>query len=679
MAKERIINGVIYEFPDSMSEAQIRQFERNKTGQTTPTAAPTTSAGLPPGQRPEPFFTGFGGAALQGLTMGFSDEAIAKLRSLSGKYSYEDLVKAEREAQRLYAEEHPVLSTTAEIVGGLAPAVFTGGAGAIPNVARVVGTRGARLLAGSTPSVARMTGYGAASGATTAVGTSEKPLSELPGEAARGATAGAATTGALGLAGKYVVMPAFSRLKSAMGYGDANKMADLTIARALEKDGLTPEQALAKLQAAARGETTLADLGENTARLLRTASAAPGAARRETKDVLTSRQAERIPRVSEDMRTLMSGSRDFYTDVQDLIKKRSEEADALYRAAWDSGAQFTPKTAPDIERLRNLPSFKEAMKAGAKRMADAGLDISDPKNVLRGLHETKIALDDMIAEAVRQGKGGQAGVLMGMKNRLLKDMETAAPEYRTARQAYAGDSEMLTAMEEGRRIYQMPELEMRKLIARFQDNPSEYDAFRAGIAQSMLEKLRVSGPTADPLKTVLGKDMEQKIRRAFRDDDAFEEFKRRLVEEQRMLTTEKTGFRRTAQDVDLDTGASGVGAATRLAQGNPLGAAIEAAQTVAPRLTGMSPRVAQPLAQKLLTPATSVDPVMDSIMASLKAQEQMLMKASLGTNVGAAMTGGLAGVRGTPQQYPQDSMPPEDQGVPFQAPPVAPVSAGTVQ
>lgn len=675
MAKERIINGVIYEFPESTTEAQIRQFERIKTGQPTPAPRSTPAAG----KRPEPLLTGFGGAALQGLTMGFSDEAIARLRSLTGKYSYEDLVKAEREAQRLYAEEHPVLSTTAELAGGLLPAVFTGGAAAGPTAARMLGPRVATALAGTSPTIARMTGYGAASGATTAVGTSEKPLSELPGEAGRGAVAGAATTGALGLAGKYVVMPAFSKLKAAMGYGDANKMADLTIARALEKDGLTPEQALARIQAAARGETTLADLGENTARLLRTASAAPGAARRETKDILSTRELERIPRVSDDMRTLMSGSRDFYTDVQDLMKKRRDEADALYNAAWNSGAQFTAKTAPDIERLRNLPSFKEAMRAGARRMADAGLDISDPKNVLRGLHETKIALDDMIAEAVRQGKGGQAGVLMGMKNRLLKDMESAAPEYKTARLAYAGDSEMLTAMEEGRRIYQMPELEMRKLIDRFKDNPSEFDSFRAGIAQSMLEKLRVAGPAADPLKTVLGRDMEQKIRRAFRDDDAFEEFKRRLVEEQRMLTTEKTGFRRTAQDVDLDTGASGVGAATRLAQGNPLGAAIEAAQTVAPRLTGFSPRVAQPLAQKLLTPGTTIDPVMDSIMTSLKAQEQMLLRASVGTNTGSAVVGGLAGVRGTPQQYPEDSAPPEGQGVPFQAAPVAPVGAGTTQ
>jgi hypothetical protein len=679
MSKERIINGVIYEFPDSMNEAQIRRFEISKTGGSPPTSAPGSPRPASTGPRPAALLDGFGGAALQGLTMGFSDEAIARMRSLGGKGTYEDYVKAEREGQRKYSEDSPIASTTAELLGGVAPALLTGGAGAIPAVARTVGPKVAGFLAGKAPSVARMMGYGAASGATSAVGTSEKPLEELPAEALKGAASGAALTGTVGTVGKYVAVPAFRKLKSAVGFGDSNKMADLVIAKALQKDGLTPDQALARMQAAARGEITLADLGENTAALLRKATAAPGAARREAKDVLATRELERIPRVSEDMRTLMSGSKDFYTNVQDLMKKRSEEANALYQSAWDSNARFSSKTAPDIERLRNLPSFKEAMKAGSKRMADAGLDITDPKNTLRGLHETKIALDDMISEAIRQGKGGQASVLMGMKERMLKDMEKAAPEYKTARLAYAGDSEMLTAMDEGRKIYQLPEMDMRKLIDRFKDSPSEFDAFRAGIAQSMLERLRVAGPSADPMKTVMGRDMEQKIRRAFRDDNAFDEFKRRLGEEQRMLTTEKTGFRKTAQDTDLDTGASGVGAATRLVQGNPLGAAIEATQAAVPRLTGMGPRVAQPVQEKLLTPATGIDSVMDGILSSLKSQEQMLMQASTGANVGAANMGGLAGQRGTTDQYPEDTLTPQAPGMPVPPPPQPSPGPGTPQ
>lgn len=674
MTIERVINGVVYEFPDGTPAAVIRKFEASKAASTpgaTPAPAPTPTA--PPAARPEPIFTGAGGAALQGLTMGFSDEAIARMRAMGGDRSYEDYVKAEREAQRKYAEEHPVLSTAAEVAGGVLPAVLTGGLSTIPSVgaaaARTLGPRAAGLLFGQAPSIGRMATAGAGSGAVTAVGTSEKQGTELGAEALRGATAGGATAGTVGVLGKYILAPAFGKIKMALGFGDANKASDVAIARALEKDGMTPDQALAKLQAFSRGEMTLADLGENTTALLRRSSAAPGMARNETKVELAAREAGRIPRVSDDMRSLMSGSKDFYTDVQDLMKKRATDADSLYRAAWDSGAQFTPQTAPEIDKLRNLPTFKEAMKKGATRMADQELDIADPKNTLRALHETKIALDDMIGEAVRAGKGGQAGVLIGMKERMLKDMERAAPEYRVAREAYAGDSEMLTAMNEGRRIYELPELDMRKLIDRFKSSPSEYDAFRSGIAQVMLEKLRVAGPTADPVKSILSRDAEAKIRRAFRDDIAFDEFKNRLGQESTMLNTEKAGFRKTPLDTDLDQSVGGVGAAANLFAGRPVAAAQDALRASFPNLTGAPPRVAQPTVAKLLAPTSQSQTIIDSIMQSLKSDEARLLQAAQATTGGAALAGGLSATRSTKDQYP------ESEDTPGAAPVAPPLGA----
>ena len=277
MTIERVINGVVYEFPDGTSPAVIRKFEASKTA-PTPAAAPTASA-RPSASPPEPMFTGAGGAALQGLTMGFSDEVIARTRALGGDRSYEDYVKAEREAQRKYGEEHPAMSTAAELAGGALPAVLTGGLSALPSAgataARVFGPRVAGALFGQAPSIGRMAAVGAGSGATTALGTTEKEPAEWGGEAMRGAIAGGATAGALGTLGKYILAPAFGKIKMALGFGDANKASDVAIARALEKDGLTPDQALAKLQAFSRGEMALPDLGENTAALLRRSSAAP--------------------------------------------------------------------------------------------------------------------------------------------------------------------------------------------------------------------------------------------------------------------------------------------------------------------------------------------------------------------------------------------------------------------
>lgn len=649
MTVERAINGVVYEFPDGTPEGVINRFVAQKTNRPSPSPPPSTQA--MPRINAQPTFTGAGGAALQGLTMGFSDEAIAKARSMFGDGSYDDYLRAEREAQRKYGEENPVANFAAEMGGGILPAIVTGGASLLPSAGRVV----TKTVA---PSILKMLGIGAGSGAVSAVGTSEKPIEELPAEAVRGAAAGAATTGVLGLTGKYVVMPGFRALKSALGYGDANKMADIQIAKALAKDGMSPQQAFDAVQAAARGEMRLADIGENTAALLRRATSEPGPARVAAKSELQAREAGRVSRVDSDLVQLMSGSKDFYTDVMALAAQRAKDADVLYKAAWNSNAAITPKNAAGIARMQSFPSFAEALKAGSRRMQDMGLDITDPKNVLRGLHETKIAIDDMIGEAIRGGKGGQAKTLLDMKRQLLADMEKASPEYRTARQAYAGDSEMMTAMEEGKNIYKMPEIDMRKMIDRFKNSPSEYDAFRAGIAQAALEKLRTAAPGSDPLKVVLGRDAEQKLRRAFRDDSAFDTFVARLREESKMLGTEKSGIRKTALDTDLGDNTA-VGAAMSLATGNPVRAAIEATRAAMPT-AGVTPQVNAGVTQKLLTPQSGLDPVQESILSSLKQQEQALVNATMVTNTGAAAVGAAVGSRSPKNQEPVEA-PPEGQ------------------
>ena len=663
MTIQKIINGTIYEFPDGTSEGVLRRFEAQKMQGTAPAAhtqpaGPAITAAAP----------GYMGHALQGLTMGFSDEAIAKARSMMDRRpnSYEDYLKAERQGLAKFGEENPIGSTVAEI-GGTLPTMFLGGAGA----ARAV------------PSLLRMAGVGAGAGAVNALGTTEKTGADLPAEAAMGAVTGAATAGGLGLAGKYIAMPAFRAVKRAFGFGDANKMADVAIANALAKDGLTPYEALAKIQKASRGEITLADMGENTAKLLRNATQSPGAARRVTKDVLTQREAERIPRVSEDLKNLMSGLPDFHTDVSELITKRRNDADALYKAAYANPKPINEQTAPEINKLRNLPSFKEAMTAGAKRAKDKGLDISDPRHTLEALHETKLALDDMISANMRGGNTNQARTLIDMRNKLVSDMETASPDYKIARQAFAGDSEMLDAMTKGKAIYELPEPEMRKITKDMSTNPSLYDAFRSGISQAMLEKLRAGGPGADPMAKMFTRDNEAKIRRAFQDDSAFDAFKARLLEESKMLNTEKAGFRRTPMDTDLDAGNSAIGAATALARGQPVNAATQALSGMMNRATGMATPVANATAQRLLTPASQgLDPVLQSIMANLKAQETSLAQGAVAANVGGGLAAAGAASRpptmdlGTVGGSPDGSQPaPPPQMAPPAAPAPSPLGA----
>lgn len=130
----------------------------------------------------------FGRTLAQGATLGFSDEAIAYARSVLEGKKYEETVKEEREALERYSKEHPYIATGAEFVGGIAPALLTGGASAVAEAGVGLGIKAAAMQAAK---------QGAKFGAATALGKTEQ-LAEKPMEALKEVALGAATGGVLG-------------------------------------------------------------------------------------------------------------------------------------------------------------------------------------------------------------------------------------------------------------------------------------------------------------------------------------------------------------------------------------------------------------------------------------------------------------------------------------------------
>jgi hypothetical protein len=625
-------NGVIHQFPIGTPESVIQKVTGNAhTVQQKPV-------------KTEPFLPNALGSFVQGASMGFSDEAIAKARSLFDKdpNAYNKYLQAERQGMSQYNREHPYISTASEFAGSLVPTIaataLTGGAAA-PEMAALNAGRFAQLGKTFAPAL-----YGGVQGAITGAGTSE---SDRLKDAGYGALGGAAAGQLFGVGSKYL-KSGWDAVKVKFGLNDPSHPANLAIATAMQKDGYSPQSAAQAMELLGRGELTLADLGENTRLLLKKSTQAPGNTRNQAIQYVAERNADKVPRVSDDLQKLMSGSQDFYTDLENMKLARKNRADPLYKAAYENADPITPDTTEHLNELSKAPSFQEAMRAGMKRAADQGIDLSDPKNILRGLHETKIALDDMIASKMRAGETNQARTLIDMQKRLVSDMENSSPDYKLARQAYAGDSEVMNAAENGKNIYNMSEPEMRKLLLTHVDNPSELDAMRSGIAQAMLEKLRAS-PDARPIRSVLGGDMEDKIKLAFHDDNAFNQFKQQLMNEEKMMLTQKQGI--SGAPVEPTSSAEGVGnvagAAADLATGKVGVSTLKNLyNTVEPAMTGMPASVAAPTAERLLTPVgksgTGLDPVLEGIMQSLKAEEDQVKKYGLGGYLGKTM-GGLGG------------------------------------
>lgn len=139
--------------------------------------------------------------AAQGLTFGFSDEALAALKAATEVSATEktlkDLPSLYRQYQQLEQEKvkeakerSPIAFGAAEIAGGLAPALFTGG-----------GTAAATAARGFLPAVGKGALTGAKYGALAAAGTAEAPIEEtgeLAKEIGKGALFGGTLGGALG-------------------------------------------------------------------------------------------------------------------------------------------------------------------------------------------------------------------------------------------------------------------------------------------------------------------------------------------------------------------------------------------------------------------------------------------------------------------------------------------------
>ena len=116
-----------------------------------------------------------GGA--QGVSLGFADEATARLESLTKNIPYEQALQETREKYRLAQEANPVTYTGSEVAGGVLPAFIPTGA----------------TQAGAVASLGRLAAIGAGTGALSGLGYSEgKTTGEKLKDVAIGGTLGAA-------------------------------------------------------------------------------------------------------------------------------------------------------------------------------------------------------------------------------------------------------------------------------------------------------------------------------------------------------------------------------------------------------------------------------------------------------------------------------------------------------
>lgn len=432
----------------------------------------------------------------------------------------QSLASERRDADRFF-DEHPYLATGANAAGMLATAPF------LPIPAR------AATMAGNA-------GRGAATGAAYGgVGGAAASDANNPMQFAKDVGVGAALGGAVGTAAPVIAETVGPRIGRFMGRGDETQ-ARREIAGRMAQDaqagGATAESMGQRLAEPGAEQLAIADVaGKNVKRELGAAARAPGPAAEQVSKTLADRDFGSGKRISE----VVAGE-DPFVAAQKLVEQRSADARPAYDAAFKGSAPISETNAIvkmiDDRLATAKGGIKEALtKArGLFQNANGEIDTS-----LRGLHETKMALDDMISSAGQTGMGRTAkGELVGIKRSLVDAMDSGSGGlYRVAREKFAGPSAAKDALEEGGAFLKKSPAQIRHELSEL--TASEREFYEMGGAGAIREMVSRTASTADEAAKILGSQHLQEQIRSVLPKDVADRLIKTAQNEQTMFQTRR--------------------------------------------------------------------------------------------------------------------------------------------
>jgi hypothetical protein len=187
---------------------------------------------------------------------------------------------------------------------------------------------------------------------------------------------------------------------------------------------------------------------------LAAAQRAVSASSPEATNIMAQRQAQNIEARTNALQGIATPTR-----TQKYTVLRTELGNDLYEPALQKGVDFsslTPELQAEFRGLTTSPSIKSAMIQASKNAADEGKKIGNPVNSLRGLHETKLALDSQInalegklANTKNPSLDAELKAKKAAKGRLLDFIENPqiSPEYKIARETFSRASKPIDQLD----------------------------------------------------------------------------------------------------------------------------------------------------------------------------------------------------------------------------------------
>jgi hypothetical protein len=513
-------------------------------------------------------------AGIQGLTLGFGDEFEATVKSLLNKRPYEENVAAIRFAKQEFETQYPNQALASEVIGSL-PLAFAAGAGAV-NVASKI-PQAANLLSKIPTSLKAFGGtsvVGGAGGAVTGAGTATE------GERVRGAQEGAVTGAILApvvlggiKAGSSATKTVAERLgipeaaktiveatkdipivrnitgKTAeffgMGGDTAQRKADTKIIQALQRDNLTLPEIKAAMdnirQSGYKPETIMEFGGKATKQLGETVASYPGA-RVVAENLAEERKSGAGNRILTDFQQAFKVNKDPMEIADDIIRLRNAASKPLYDAAYASPVSIGNKT---IDNIMLDPAFQSAY-ARANRIATReGFPLAPLKPEgntfdLKTIDYVKRGIDDEInwSKTPASGLGkDEVNSLKKVRGQFMDQVDSQAPkEYKAARQAFGGPTQVFDAIENGRGFFDIDARTLKKTYDSL--NPAEKDGFAIGAYDAIRTKIQSGADGIDQIKRTFGSPEKRDQIKVLIGDDAFKNLELQLGREKAIRSTD---------------------------------------------------------------------------------------------------------------------------------------------
>lgn len=455
-----------------------------------------------------------------GATFGYADELAAKMNELTGLGgSYEENVAKERARD---AQIPAAIAIPGEIAGAVGSTLLAAPAFAGAKVVQA---------ASALPRYLKFGALGAAEGGLAGSGNATE------GNRLSGAAGGAAIGGVVGGAAPYVVQ-GVGKLASGVRNAvspEANVAADLS--RAIVRDADDPAALLARtqaLQAERGGVATLADAGgENVKGLVERVAQTPGAGRTQVVPALTSRQQGQAMRIGNDLRSLTGTSKSAFETINETMAERAAKAKPLYEDAMSVDISKDQRVVDAImdetstgwgRAILNSTSVKRTLQT------EYGVTgVPGPEHLMPIIDAWKKAADDIIESSIKSGDKNKARVISQMRDRVLSVVDEANPTYKAARDAWAGPSQYMDAVERGRGVLN-PKESAEEFAARFRALPdAEKEAERIGAVSAIIGRMGNDGAKlGDMTKYLRSPEVRAKIAALMPTEEAAASWQRRL-------------------------------------------------------------------------------------------------------------------------------------------------------